>query len=180
MDSDWVDSVDWMAEVRRRAFMGDLLPRFVAAYGSGAALAWALAEAEDLEAAAAALPPARPQWVVRRMRLEVVIEDRRRGWGLASIERRSDGRLQLILFASVLWANRPPDEEALRQVVFAAVDHGLAAAVPAILKLRRVPASLDEARAIDAQRFRETWFWRTVWGAVGALIVVMISWAKWG
>ena len=177
MDGDWVDSVTWMAKVRQREVMQNLLPRFVGAYGTGAALAWALGQASDLDAAASELPPRRQQWSLKRLKLDVVIDERRAWWGLASLEKRPSGGLSLVIFATELWRRRPDDEDELRKVVYAAVDHGLAAALPAALGLRRVPVSLEQARELDRLRSRDRWFWRLIWAGVAALSAIMIGWS---
>ena len=177
MDGDWVDSITWMAKVRQREVMQRLLPRFVAAYGTGAALAWALGQAADLEAAAEALPPKKQQWRLKRLKLEVIVDERRPWWGLATLEKRSTGGMALVLFATEIWRKRPEDEDALRELIYTAVDHGLAAALPAALGLRRVPTSLEEARELDRQRAWDRWFWRLIWAGVAALSALMIGWS---
>ncbi len=178
MDDAWVDAVAWMAQVRQREVLEDLLPRMVGCYGRGAALAWALGRAEDLEAAARVLPaPRRIPRALRRLRLEVVIDDRRARWGLASIEKLSEDHFQVVIYAAALWRQRPADEEQLRGLIYAAVDHGLAAALPAAWRLPRVAASLEEARAIDRQLARYRWGWRLIWVGVAALSALMLGWS---
>ena len=177
MDGDWVDSITWMAKVRQREVMQRMLPRFVGAYGTGAALAWALSQATDLEAAGAALPPQKQQWRLKRLKLDVVVDERRPWWGLATLEKRSSGGMALVLFATEIWRKRPEDEDELRKLIYAAVDHGLAAALPAALGLRRVPTSMEEARELDRVRSRDLWFWRLVWAGVAALSAIMIAWS---
>jgi hypothetical protein len=179
-DADWVDAVQWMATVRQREVLEDLLPRFVAAYGTGAALAWALRQAEDFEAAARALPAHRPPWRLRRLGLEAIVDDGPGAWGLASIEKGADGKVKLVLFAEALWRRRPDGEEQLRQLVFSAVDHGLAAAAAVALRLPRAPASLEEARAFDKRVAFDRWFWRAVWAGTALLSAAMIGWALMG
>ncbi len=173
MDDDWLDLVEWMVMVRERVVLGELLPRFIARYGTGTALLWALHRATDLQAAAEALPPARPQRALRRLKLEVILDDHPGAWRLASIERRRNGTLQLVLFAGAIWQQRPKGEEALRELVFATVDHGLAAVVTAALELGYSPATLEEAQLIDRRRAASTWLWRGVWGGVAALMATM-------
>ena len=54
-DDDWLDSVTWMAEHAWRTARHEVLPRYVAAYGLGAELVWALRQvfhAGDLAASA--------------------------------------------------------------------------------------------------------------------------------
>ncbi|MFT4979763.1 MAG: hypothetical protein ACI8S6_005675, partial [Myxococcota bacterium] len=67
MDDDWLDTVDWMIEVRRRMVMSELMPRLVGEYGRGSALAWALQNIDNLQDAAEALPPRRASWALRRL-----------------------------------------------------------------------------------------------------------------
>ncbi len=178
MDEAWVDAVAWMVRVRQREVLEELLPRMVSCYGRGAALAWALGRAEDLEAAARALPaPRRIPRVLRRLELEVVIDDRRAWWGLASIEKRSAKHFQVVLYATELWRRRPPDEEQLRRVIYAAVDHGLAAALPVAWRLPQVATSLEEARVIDREIARHRWLWRLIWSGVAALSALMLGWS---
>lgn len=174
MDADWLDVLEWMVEVRRRAVMTDFLPRFVGAYGTQSALVWALRRATNLEAAAQALPPSRPQWAVRRMALDIFVDDTPDAWRLARIVRQPNGRIALVLFARVLWQMRPPDEDGLRTLVFTAVDQGIAAAVPAALRREFVPATLEEARLQDRRENVERWFWRAVWGGIALLMLNML------
>ena len=175
-DPDWVDAVRWMAEVRSQEVMRDMLPRFVAAYGTRSALVWALQAATDLQAAAAALPARKPQRLVRRLPLDLFIDDRPDAWQMAALHPQASGRIALVLYAVPLWRQRPADEDGLRTLVFAAVDHGIAAAVPAVLRRARVPPTLEAARASDRREAAQDWLWRAIWLGI-AVFAAAILWA---
>jgi len=179
MDPDWVDSVRWMVEVRRRAVMNELMPRFISTYGARSALAWALRDARDLRHAATTLKDTSglntlwSRFVVRRLPLDVVVDDTPGVMRMASIEQQRNGRVALVLFANALWRQRPEQEEQLRELVFTAVDYGLAAAVPAALHRRRVPPTLDAAQQLDRWEIAQEWFWRMVWSGIAGLALTM-------
>lgn len=175
MDDDWLDTVDWMIEFRRRVVMGELMPRLVGEYGHGAALAWALMQASDLQAAAEALPERKPSWRLRRLKLDVILAEVPGMPRLAALERDRGGKLQLTLFASGLWLRRGADEDALREMVFSTVDHGLSAAVPIALGIHISPPTLEQARQVDRRVARNNLIIRTIWGA-GFALMAMMAW----
>lgn len=175
-DPDWVDSVRWMAEVRRQEVMRDILPRFVAAYGTRSALVWALRAATDLQRVAAALPAHRPQRFVRRLPLDLFVDEEPDAWRMAALHRQASGRIALVLYAAPLWRQRPPDEDGLRTLVFSAVDHGIAAAVAAAMRRELVPPTLEAAQANDRREVAQDRLWRAVWLGI-ALFVVVVVWA---
>ncbi|MFT4976712.1 MAG: hypothetical protein ACI8S6_002617 [Myxococcota bacterium] len=175
LDDDWLDIVDWMIEFRRRLVMNELMPRLVGEYGHGAALAWALMHTQNLQAAAEALPPRRASWRLRRLKLDVILAEVPHAQRLAVLERDRRGKVQLVLFASALWQRRGDDEDALRALVFATVDGGLAAAVPIALGMHASPPTLEQARQVDRRIARDNFIIRSMW-AVGAVLLVMMVW----
>lgn len=175
MDDDWLDTVDWMIEFRRRVVMNDLIPRLAGEYGHGVALAWALLHADDLQTAAEALPPRKPSWRLRRLKLDVILAEVPGVSRLAALEQDRSGKIQLTLFASALWQRRGIDEDALRALVFATVDQGLSAAVPVAMGIRASPPTLALARAVDRRVARNNLIIRTVW-AGGLVLMAMMGW----
>ncbi|MFT5679793.1 MAG: hypothetical protein ACI8RZ_000698 [Myxococcota bacterium] len=175
MDDDWLDTVDWMIEFRRRVVMDELMPRLVGEYGYGVALAWALHHTRDIHAAAEALPPRRTSWRLRRLKLDVILAEVPGVMRLAALERDRRGKIQLTLFASALWLRRGEDEDTLRAEVFATVDNGLAAAVPIALGIHSSPPTLELAREADKRVARNNLIIRTIWAA-GAVLMVMMGW----
>ena len=173
MDDDWLDLVEWMVQVRQRAVLDTMIPRFIGAYGTGSALGWALQRTTDLEAAAEALPPQKSQWRLRRLRMSVVLVETPNAWRLAAIDRSRNGRIQLLLFASALWARRPADEQALRELVFATVEQGLAAAVPIAFGTGMTPPTLEEAYEVDRGVRRQNRIIGLIWASAAALVVSM-------
>ncbi|MEL6348470.1 MAG: DnaJ domain-containing protein [Myxococcota bacterium] len=174
MDPDWLDALEWMIEVRRQQVMRDILPRFVGAYGTQSALVWALSRARNLETEAAALPAHPQQRVLRRLPIDILVDPSPGAWRLAAITRQRNGRVALILFANAIWRQRPDDEDTLRSMVFAAVDHGLAAAVPAALRRGPPPPTLELARFLDQRETLQIWFWRVVWTGIAGLAATML------
>ena len=175
MDDDWLDTVDWMIEFRRRMVMDDLMPRFVAEYGHGVSLAWALQSTSDVHAAAAALPKQPASWRLRRLKLDVILTETPGVRRLAMLERARSGRIQLILFASALWERRGANEEELRALVFATVDQGLCAAVPLALGIHTSPLTLEKAQEIDRRIWRNNLIIRSIWTAA-AVLMAMMGW----
>lgn len=174
MDEDWLDTVDWMIAFRQRVVMQELMPRLVGAYGHGSALAWALRQAMDLQATAEALPEAPSTWRLRRLKLDVILSEEP-SMQLAALQRNRKGVVQLVLCARPLWQHRGADEDALRERVFAAVDHGLAAAVPMALGTSSAPPTLQIARKVDRRVALDNLIIRGIW-AGAAVLVGMMSW----
>jgi hypothetical protein len=154
--------------------MQELMPRLVGVYGHGSALAWALRQATDLQATAEALPEAPSSWRLRRLRLDVILSEEP-SMRLAALQRNRKGVVQLVLCARPLWQHRGADEDALRERVFAAVDHGLAAAVPIALGTPGAPPTLQIARKVDRRVAIDNFIIRGIW-AGAAVLVGMMSW----
>ena len=175
MDEDWLEMVEWMIAVRQRAVLEDILPRFIGAYGTGAALNWALRQARDPAAAAEALPPKRPQWRLRRLRLSVMLVEEPGMWDLASYQKTPRGHIQLLLSAHDLWRRRGRSEDDLRAVVFSAVDHGLVRTLRIALKASWAPPTLEAAHQIDRRAALEDNIMRLVWLGAAVLAVIMAT-----
>jgi hypothetical protein len=177
---DWLDTLAWMTEFHGRVVLDALYPRYIAEYGFGYTMVWKVREALEHQELAKRAPTAKlGKWTLWRLRrrlrhVDFGICENRWASGLVSLRKTHKGS-QLLLEAHAFWRHVPREEDELRRIVFRTVELGLAGAVPLALGLRLTPSSLEQAQEADRLLWKDQRLWRSIWGAVAVLAVVLVG-----